>query len=196
MTFKKKCGFATIIICAALIAGAALFKLAISPDLELSAENSDLIKARAGVDYNQLLTSCREFFNAKNISYAKSPYKIDDNKSYIKEEYQIRNIVLSRIRLSRYPLRADIEYDYSKTVYYKADTETVITPNQNFILLYDLKAGGNTDAANNWKSAVISLWIFPVVIIAVVFIITVIYNFLPKRNNKNNINLLAADGQK
>ncbi|MBP7654673.1 hypothetical protein KA977_14730 [Candidatus Dependentiae bacterium] len=156
MTMKKKYKLFSILIFLILLltAGTVLYKYSISPEIQLSVQDDDLLKQKYGIEYNQFINSCSDHFNKTFPSYKKSPYKQDDLKSSINEEYEIRSVELSKTALNNFSIRADIVYDYTKTVYYKNDTITSVKPNMTHIFLYTQKKNGSKQIL--WKSATLS----------------------------------------
>ncbi|HPG30934.1 MAG TPA: hypothetical protein PKY81_03120 [bacterium] len=187
MIKKRKLIIIALLIFAIMTAATALFyKNAISPEIQLTVKDNELLKLKYGADYNQIIKSASDYFSKIFPSYLKNPYKPDDLNSKINEEYEIRSVELSKTSLENFGIRADITYDYSKTIIYKNDTEVIVKPNQTLILL-QYKTNGKSNNDIVWKTATLSNWIILVLLLIFLGIFSVIYNFFFKTKTKKNL---------
>ncbi len=160
-----------------ILTGSLYYKNLIEQNVVVTINDYELIKKQTGSSYNEIISSVKDYFEKINISYTKKPYKIEDNESSITEEYSIRKIEISMTKLSKFPLRADIFYDYSKKILFKKDNNSELKNGRSLILLL---AKEKADSDFIWKNASISLWIIPVIYISVIVIVSLVYTFLIK----------------
>ncbi len=181
MTIKNKTILISGLIFLIILCGGIMYYQLIKPDIDININNDSLITQKYNIDYNTLILKATDYFNNRNKSYIKRPYKESQPESQIAEDYNIRNIKLSEIGLIKYPLRADIEFDYSKKIILNNEIREKVNPNKIKILLYDTEN-------KKWIEANLSWQLIPLIIIALLLLISIVFNFSNKKNRISSNN--------
>ncbi|HON56003.1 MAG TPA: hypothetical protein PLM75_03480 [bacterium] len=140
-------------------------------EIEYNIQNDSILKENYGFDYNELIKKATETFNQLNNSYIK--YSTDNkiNNTKISKNYQIRNIAISKTKLKKFPIRADILYDYSKKIEIDNNIDSEkFESNKSATFLFDFKKKEFINASLSWQ-------IIPLIIIVFLCVISIVFNF-------------------